>query len=487
LNEFLKEIFCSFCGYKLPPTDRAELSLCPLCKGSLTISYNYEALSEKLNKDELARRPGGLWKYVELLPLLGDAVVTLGEGGTTLLKCERLGRSIGLRDFYAKNETTNPTGSFLDRGSSVAVSRLLYAGYKGVVCTAGGNLGASISAYAAKAGMPCKVYVPKRVDLGKLHQMVMFGASVEVLEPGSELPERLYGYYHLTPADPFFMEGLKTISYEIAEELSFRAPDVTVVPMGNGGLISMVWKGYLEWRRLGLVDGSLGRLIGVQVEPVSPIYDKFAGSKARRKPSEEDIIFPDIMVKSPLHAKLALKCLRESGGGVVLVKPKEVVEAMKFLARYEGIFAEPAGSAAVAGVKKAVAQGLVDRNELVVCVITGSGFKDPKAVCEVVDLSREGPIVPLRKRPTRIGRTKLMILEMLLHNESYGYEIAQRLRREKRLRTTVANVYQHLRELERAGYVAVSGIVVVRGRKRKKYKITKKGEWALKLYYGESL
>lgn len=204
------------------------------------MDYNYESIQNQMSEEELNTRPPGVWKYHELLPLSKPlTVISLGEGGTYLHKAQRVAEKIGLRRLWIKDETTNPTGSFIDRGVTVEVSKARELGFRGIACGTTGNLGASLAAYAAKAGMRCKVFLSPRIDVGKLYQIITYGAEAEPTRTYEETLARaaeLEGRFYVSSAgDPFLLEGLKTTGYEICEQAEWSTPRNIIVPMGDGG------------------------------------------------------------------------------------------------------------------------------------------------------------------------------------------------------------------------------------------------------------
>lgn len=417
------------------------------------------------------------WRYVEVLPVEpGWRIISLGEGGTFLHRCSKLGEKLRLRELFVKDETTNPTGSFLDRGASVALTRAVKVGVDRVVCASTGNLGASLSAYAAKAGVECVVYVPMKVDLGKLYQMMAYGADVKFadsIEEACVKASRQPGYL-VTLADPFLLEGLKTTMWEVCDQLEWEPPDVVVMPMGSGGHVYMTWRALKEMVELGVVEEARTRIVGVQPKGCAPIVRAFELGLDRVEPVEEvNTSLVDIGLRSPPHGDAALEAIRESGGYAVAVSDGEALEAAKALARLEGIFSEPAASSTIAGLAKLLDEGRIDRGERVVCVITGEGLKDPKTAASIASMRPERLIVGVRAR-AKLGRTKLMILKALSRRALHGYGLLRELKREG-LEVRPPSIYQHLSELEEMGLIRSVGVEVVDGRRRKVYEVTERG------------
>lgn len=463
--------------------------LCKICNGTLTVKYDYDSIDPSSLRNET--RPPGVWGFWELLPLDKKAnIVSLGEGNTFLHSCERLAEQIGLRRLFAKDESTNPTGAFIDRGTTVVVSKAKEFGYHSVHCRTKGNLGASLAAYSAKAGFTCNILVPGRIDLGKFYQMVAFGVQIELSRRGAEsdyeeaaslLEGNREGSYPVTTNDPFLLEGEKTTGYEICQQLSWSSPDWVVVPMGSGSHLAMIWKGIKELEAIGLVDAGRVKIAGVQAEGCAPIVEALQrGTDAIRPAKAMRTIAVDMAVRNPRHGYLALRALRESKGTGITVSDPEIIEAMKLLAKAEGIFAEPAAASTIAGIKLLVDSGRVDRTESVVCVVTGMGLKDPSSARKLVRRTQEAKKAVRKIEGVgvihRMGKTKLRILQVLSGRELHGYGVWKALG-QANARLDISSVYQHLAELEAAEMIRKTKIQSVGGKPdRRYYRLTAKGE-----------
>jgi threonine synthase len=429
----------------------------------------------------------GLWRYFDLLPVeSAEAIISLGEGGTFLQRCDRLAEALGLRAVWVKNETTNPTGSFIDRGASVLVSRAREEGIRVLKCATTGNLGAAVAAYAAKAGIRCFLYLPKLIDLGKLYQMVAYGAEIRVADSYEEAQEQAASSVvegvPIGVRNPFLMEGLKTTGYEIAEAFGQHMPSRIVVPVGNGAHLVMIWKGLQELQELGLLEGVETNLIGVQSGGSAPMVEAFHRVLDRVQLEEARLRFPaDMATVDPHLQGWALRVLREGYGYATVVDDAEIVAATRMLAGLEGIFAEPAAASTVAAVKRLVEEGVIAKSEEVICIITGEGLKDPLTARRLVeDRGRAGPELLGEARGLRVLRgLKMELLRLLSGGESYGYGLAARMSR----RVSMATIYQHLKELEELGLVVKARVERVRrGRVRVYYRLTEKGRRLLEVY-----
>lgn len=367
---------------------------CRKCGDLLEVKFDLKELKEKLDEADWRQRRICVWKYREFLPVLDESkIVTLHEGGTPLYKCDKLGKELGVKSLYVKNEGANPTGSFKDRGMTVGVSKALELRAKAVVCASTGNTSASLAAYAAKAGLNCVVLIPAgKIALGKLAQAMMYGASVvavkgnfdDALQIVLEASKNL-GLYLLNSINPFRVEGQKTSAFEICDQLGWRSPDRVILPVGNAGNITAYWKGFKELKDLGIVEG-LPKMTGIQAIGANPIAKAFATKSNKIEPVKNpETIATAIRIGNPVNWKRALNAMRESGGTAATVTDEEIVYAQKLLARTEGIFVEPASAASIAGLKKLVENNDVDSNEDIVCVTTGHGLKDPEAAVKACE------------------------------------------------------------------------------------------------------
>jgi threonine synthase len=485
---FLSYLKCTHCGKEYTPD--TYLARCPNCKGVLEAIYALEKISDQVTSADLEHRIPGVWKYFEFLPLSNRAnIVSLGEGGTFLHKCKRLAEYIGLQNLYLKDETTNPTGAFIDRGTSVEVSKLKEFRVESVCCGTTGNLAASLVAYSARAELKCKVFLPQRVDVGKFYQIIAYGADIEIVKDREKAVEKATqesNTSHLImPYNPYFLEGKKTMAYEICEQLDWALPDQILVPMGSGGLLSMIWKGIRELYQTGFLKNAKVKLVGTQAEGCAPIVEAFTNRKEKIIPAQRiSTIAIDIAVKEPSCGQMALQAIQDSKGAAISVSDKEIVDAVGLLAKLEGIFAEPASATTIAGLEKLVKEGEIDRSERVVCVITGMGLKYPEVTRSLVKGSKkleellrrlEG-----RRYTTKLGETKMHILQIVSRKESYGYEIWKALREEFGAEMKIPTVYQHLTELESAGLITQSRSErIFRKTLRNYYKPTEKGKSVL--------
>lgn len=359
---------------------------CTSCGNLLEVVMDVPSIQRTLSGVDLKGRPLSVWRYRELLPVGdGTPVFSRGEGGTPLMRCEGLGRHLGLKDLWIKFDGMNPTGSFKDRGMTVGITKAKELGMRVVTCASTGNTSASLAAYAGLAGLKCVVLIPEgKVALGKLAQAMMHGAKVvsvkgnfdQALDMVMKASESL-GMYVLNSVNPFRIEGQKTAAYEVCDQLGGFAPDSLYIPVGNGGNSAAYWKGFKEYEELGLV-ASRPRVVGVQAAGSAPVASMFSSGSSELEPvTKPETVATAIRIGNPANWKKTVRALKDSGGTCFTVTDEEILRAQRLMAELEGVFAEPAGAAAVAGLAKDVASGRVDSSSRTVCVSTGHGLKDP--------------------------------------------------------------------------------------------------------------
>lgn len=393
---FVEKMVCSKCGRKFDPKDNPLMCY---DLGRIDIYYDYEAVKEVLTKEEVKQRPTDTWRWKELMPVAEKYAVRLGEGGTPLVKAERLAENLKLKELYLKDETRNPTASFKDRAMAVGVAKAIEMGIRTTTTASSGNAAAALAAYSAKAGMNTVAFVLESASEGKIAQLLLYGArvvKVKGLESGSDPTVKMMleavkrkGWYpcpSFGPFNPYQVEGPKAISFELAEQFNWKPFDWIFVPTGSGCLATGIWKGFRDLRKIGFID-FYPRIVVVQPEGNSPLVRAILQNK---KFSEvEPQINPQTVASGlsdpfPWDGNGAMEGVRYTKGTAVSVPDGLILEAMKLLAKYEGIFAEPSGVAGLAGLMKALDEGLVDHSETVVVPITGSGLKDIEVVKRMV-------------------------------------------------------------------------------------------------------
>ncbi len=376
------KLVCVHCGAEYSPD--AIVYNCEKCGHLLAVKYDLDKIT--VTREELQSRKIGVWRYKEFLPVKIEPV-TLQEGGTPLYHAKRLGEELGLKNLYVKHEGMNPSGSFKDRGMTLGVSMAKQLGKNIVACASTGNTSASMAVYAAKAGMPGVVLLPAgHVALGKVAQALMHGAKVisirgnfdRALEMVHELCVS-HGIYLLNSINPYRLEGQKTIGFEAVDQLGC-VPDRFVLPVGNAGNISAVYKGLTEWKEIGYID-TLPKMTAIQAEGAMPVVNAIKGNLPEVVVEKNpETVASAIRIGAPVNAEKALRAIRDTNGTAEFVTDAEILAMQRDLARLEGIGVEPASAASVAGIKKMAEQGLLDADEKIVCVVTGHFLKDPETV-----------------------------------------------------------------------------------------------------------
>ncbi len=395
---FVEKIICSRCGREYSPESN-PLMCTSRDLGRLDFVYNYAAVSERLTRSELKRREvRGVWRYWELLPVKKEYAISLGEGDTPLIRARRLADKLRLNNLYLKDETRNPSFSFKDRAMSVGVSKAVEMGVEVAVTASSGNAAAALAAYSARSGLRCVAFVPEDVAAGKVSQLLLYGARVfrlkqveEGVDPTVQLMmlahERLNWYTcpSFGPFNPYQVEGPKTMLYEIMEQLDWRSPDFIFVPTGSGCLITGLWKACMDLKNIGLME-NYPRLVLTQPTGNMPLVDalrrglSFSEIKPTAYPQS---VASGLLDPYPWDGDLALEGVRKTGGIGVAVSDEEIMNAVKMLAGFEGIFAEPSGAAGLAALVKLLDEGVVSPSDEAVVLVTGSGLKEPEKIMKL--------------------------------------------------------------------------------------------------------
>jgi len=383
---------CRECGREY---DVAPIFTCEWCFGPLEVTYDYDAIRASVSRESIAAGPLSIWRYSDLLPVERNPAVDLGAGFTPLVRADRLAAELGLGELWIKNDTTNPTNSFKDRVTAVALSKALEFGFKVAACASTGNLANAVAAHAAHAGLRSFVFVPANLEQGKIVTTAVYGGNVVAIDGNyddvNRLCAELAGTYPWAFVNvnirTFYAEGSKTLAFETAEQLGWQAPDHVVVPVASGSLLTKIRKGFDELHTVGLLDEKPEfRVSGAQALGCSPVATAWLGESDTIKPVKPDTIAKSLAIGNPADGYFALDAVRQTGGGFAAVTDDEVVEAIRLLARTEGIFAETAGGVTVATLAKLAADGTIRPDERVVAYITGHGLKTLDAVVD-----RSGP------------------------------------------------------------------------------------------------
>lgn len=376
MNKFGKNkqeyrLFCVDCNADVDEFE--SHTKCVKCEGVLDVEYDYEGVMKTKVKD-----------FGGFLPLKDvKSLVTLKEGNTPLYKAERLGEKYGLKNLYVKNEGANPTGVFKDRGSSLEVTKALEAGARALIIASSGNMAASCTAYASKGGLKIYVLVPEDTPVGKLSQILSYGAHVIKIKGNysecveiSEQIARNYGLYQVGDY-VFRREGQKLLAYELVKQMGDENLDGVVVPTGAGTHIAGLWKGFVECEKLGYLK-KLPKMFVVQPDGCAVLVRAFEEKKnVYSRWKKADTICSAVSVTDPVDGNLALNAVYESGGAAVAVSDKEALNAQKDLASMEGVFTEPSSALAIAAIRELKKRKMIKSNDKILCIATGNGLKDP--------------------------------------------------------------------------------------------------------------
>jgi threonine synthase len=386
MMQFVRALRCVCCNAaystRVPYT-------CPVCgiEGILDVEYDYKAIARRLTRGNLAARPEqNHWRYRELLPIREDAALpAVPVGWTPIIAARSLAKHIGVRTLHLKDDGRNPSGSLKDRASSVGVVKAREKGKKIIACASTGNAASSCAGMAASMGLRSVIFVPQRAPEPKVTQLLIFGATVLRVRGGYEDAFRLcqqacqdMAWYNRNCAiNPYLVEGKKTAGLEVCEQLGWDVPDWVAVSVGDGCTIAGIWKGFREMHTLGLIERT-PRMLGVQAEGAAPVTKAFRTGKDVA-PMEPQSIADSIAVGVPRNWRKALLAIWESEGYMINVTDDEILDAMRYTGRLAGVFAEPAAAASVAGIRRAVARGVIDRRSTTLAMITGNGLKDTQS------------------------------------------------------------------------------------------------------------
>ena len=386
-RNFFSNLKCRECG-KLYA--KKAIHVCDFDFGPLEAVYDYEAIRGVLTRQLIESRPQSMWRYRELLPIDGAPTVGTQVGFTPLVKADRLAKALGLRELYVKNDTVNyPTLSFKDRVVSVALSRARELGFEVVACASTGNLANSVAANAASAGLKSYVLIPADLEQGKVLGSLVYGTNVIAIHGAYDQVNRLcseiagkygWGFVNVN-LRPYYAEGSKTMGFEIAEQLGWKLPRHTVIPMASGSLLTKIHKAYKEFIDLGLVEKATFSVHGAQATGCAPITHALKRGTDMVKPvAKPQTIAKSLAIGTPADGYYAIHAMNQTGGTAEDCTDEEIVEGIRLLAECEGIFAETAGGVTVACAKKLVAAGHIPADESAVLCITGNGLKTQEAM-----------------------------------------------------------------------------------------------------------
>jgi threonine synthase len=394
---YVAALRCRECGREY---DVAAIYTCEWCFGPLEVAYDYDAIRANISREKIASGPPSIWRYADLLPVERNPAVDLGAGFTQLVRADRLAAELGLGEVWVKNDTQNPTNSFKDRVTSVALAKALELGFKTAACASTGNLANAVAAHAAHAGLRSFVFIPADLEPGKVVTTSVYGGNVVAIDGNyddvNRLCAELAGTYPWAFVNvnirTFYAEGSRTLAFETVEQLGWEAPDHVVVPVASGSLLTKIHKGFGELHKVGLLDKEPEvRVSGAQATGCSPVATAYLEDAADIRPVKPDTIAKSLAIGNPADGYFALDAVKQTGGAFAAVTDDEIVDAIRLLARTEGIFAETAGGVTIATLKRLAEQGIARPDERIVVYVTGHGLKTLDAV-----VGHVGPTATIR-------------------------------------------------------------------------------------------
>jgi threonine synthase len=383
---FVKGLKCRECGREYPVE---PIYVCEFCFGPLEVVYDYEGIQGVLTRKKILSRPQNLWRYKELLPIDNDPTVGLNSGFTPLVKAGKLAEYLGIKELYIKDDTvTHPTLSFKDRVVAVALSKAREFGFSTVACASTGNLAHSVSAHGAAAGFERFIFIPASLEKSKIIASLAYEPNLIAVDGNyddvnrlcSEVANKYNWAFVNINIRPFYAEGSKTQGYEIVEQLGWKTPDVVVIPCASGSLLTKIWKSFKEMKQLGLINELNTKVFSAQATGCSPIVAAIKADVDVIKPVKPNTVAKSLAIGNPADGFYATQVIKESGGYGADVSDSEIIEAIKLLARTEGIFAETAGGVTLASAMKLIESGHIDKDALTVLSITGNGLKTKEAI-----------------------------------------------------------------------------------------------------------
>jgi len=369
-----------------PFSEKRELYTCQFCGSniSLDVWYNYQELKKTFTREWLSKNNNFThWRYFPILPIKSlKSVSMLSVGWTPLYDAGSLAKKMGIRKIFIKDDGLNPTGSLKDRASSIAVARALEDGVKKITCASTGNAASSLAGLSASVGLEAFIFVPESAPAAKVTQLKIFGANVFLVKGSYEdafnlsmmCVDEFKWYNRNSGINPYLIEGKKTVALEIAEQMNFKLPDWVFVAVGDGCTIAGVWKGFVDFLKLGFIK-KIPKIVGVQAKGASPIYQAWH-KKRQLTPMKPETMADSIAVGTPRSWKKAIRAVDETNGFFITVTDKEILGAMKLLGSTCGIFGEPAGVTGLAGLIKAVKNRMIPRSSSSLIIVTGNGLKD---------------------------------------------------------------------------------------------------------------
>ena len=381
---------CKECSREYPI---GAFNVCDFCFGPLEVVYDMDAIADIASRERIMSGPNSLWRYADFLPAEYNPLVDINAGFTPLIRSRGLAERLGLEELWIKNDSVNPSYSFKDRVVAVAAAKALEFGFETLACASTGNLACSVAAHAARAGMKAYVFIPSDLEAGKVLGAAIYdptmvavnGSYDDVNRLCSELADQYQWAFVNINVRPFYADGSKTLGYEVAEQLGWRAPAHAVAPSASGAMFTKIYQGLKEFEHTGIIDKVETRMHCAQARGCSPIATAYEEGRFVIRPVKPATIAKSLGIGNPADGYYALKTIEASGGSAVIAEEHEVAEGIKLLAQTEGIFTEGAGGVAIAGLKRLVERGEIQPDEPTVVYITGNGLKTTEIVSDVVN------------------------------------------------------------------------------------------------------
>ncbi len=383
---YVTALRCKECEaeYGIEPRTVCDFDFAPV-----EVAYDYDAMQGKVTRESIEAGPRSLWRYQDLLPIEGEPGAGLRSGFTPLIKADRLAAELGVKELYIKDDSANyPTFSYKDRVVSIAMTKAKEFGFDTVGCASTGNLAHSVAAHAAAAGLRAFVMIPHDLEEGKMVGMTVFGPKVvrirgnydDVNRLCSQIADKYNWAIVNVNLRPFYTEGAKTHGFEIAEQLGWRLPQHTVVPVAGGTILPKVHKAYEELVKLGIVEDNGPAIHAAQAEGCNPVVTAIREEEELFRPQKPDTIAKSIAIGNPADGYYVIKVVRDTGGWGASASDPQIIDAIKLLAQTEGIFTEPAGGTTLACAIKLIEEGRIPRDESICVCITGNGLKTVEAM-----------------------------------------------------------------------------------------------------------
>jgi len=358
----------------------------------LEVEYDYKSIAKAVSKKTIENGPHSMWRYHDFLPVSKEAAVDISTGYTPLIHAKNLGHKLGLENLYIKNDSVNPTYSFKDRPVSVTTTKALEFEFEVLACVSTGNLMGSVAAHGAKAGMETMVFYPAYLEQGKILGAAVYGPTMVAVDGTydqanrfcSELADNHRWAFVNINMRPFYAEGSKTLGYEVAEQLGWKAPDHCVVPGASGELHTKIWKGLQEFSDVGLIEKPSTRMHLAQAEGCSPIVEAYLQGSNQVVPVKPDTIAKSLAIGNPAAGPYSLEVLKETDGIGIAAYENTIIDGIRLLAETEGIFTETAGGVVISSLKRLVEQKKIKKDEVTVAYITGNGLKTMEAMGDFV-------------------------------------------------------------------------------------------------------